>query len=126
MLRSIALSLRMRSCFGGPCAREALSLWVCDSRSAVERLHDLSARAADQASCFILWNLPQQVRGRYRSDHRGTVAQERNHLVQVLDLQAVVERVPELMRPVEQRQHAQPEQREAREGIADHDEHLLV
>ena len=54
-----------------------------------------------------LWNLPQQHGGHNRADNGAAVAEDGNHLVQVLDLQAVIERVPEAMRPVKERQRAQ-------------------
>ena len=61
----------------------------------VEAVRDVSFEVGE-----VLRNLPQQVRCHHGPGDGGAVGEQRNHLVQVLDLQPVVERMPESMRPV--------------------------
>src|SRR5712691_4379285 len=56
-----------------------------------------------------LGKVPQQVAGDYGSGYRAAIAENRDHFVQMFDLEAVVERVAEPVRPVEQRQRAEHE-----------------
>ena len=60
-----------------------------------------------------------QIRRHDGSDYRATVAQQVDHLVQVLDLQAVIERVAEAVGPVKQRKRAEDDERDARQGMAE-------
>jgi hypothetical protein len=55
-------------------------------------------------------NRPQQITRSYRSQNRNPVAPRENNLVQMLDLQAVVERVSKAMSEMKQRQRAHHEQ----------------
>src|ERR1700692_4227619 len=50
---------------------------------------------------------PEQIRGERRAQQRPAIAKRKNHFIQVLDLQAIVERKPKTVRPVKQRQGAQ-------------------
>src|SRR5712692_9923104 len=54
-----------------------------------------------------LGKVPQQVASDYGSGHRSSIAENRYHFVQMFDLEAVVERVAEPVRPVEKRQRAE-------------------
>src|SRR6266849_2102748 len=58
---------------------------------------------------FSLVQPQQQIPCHRRADEGGAIAENRDHFVQMLDLQAVVERVAEPVRPVEQRQRAEHE-----------------
>src|SRR5947209_10646673 len=58
----------------------------------------------------LLRNPPQQVAGHGRSQQGTTVAAKVDDLVQMLDLQAVVERVTKPVRPVKQGQRTKQEQ----------------
>src|SRR5712692_104072 len=58
---------------------------------------------------FSLVQPQQQIHCHRRADEGAAIAENRDHFVQMLDLQAVVERVAEPVRPVEQRQRAEHE-----------------
>jgi hypothetical protein len=60
--------------------------------------------------CIGLRNLPDEVRGHHRTHDGAAVAERIDQFVQMFDLQPVVQRVPETMGPVEQRQDAKHEQ----------------
>src|ERR671923_266528 len=51
--------------------------------------------------------IPQQITCQYSSENCSAVATNEDHFVQVLDLQAIVQRIAKPVRPVEQRQEAQ-------------------
>src|SRR5712692_11584743 len=66
---------------------------------------------------FALSQAPEQVAGSSRAGQRAAVAEDRDDLVEVLDLQPVVERVTEAMRPMEKRERAEHEQVDARQAV---------
>src|SRR5262245_62132510 len=51
--------------------------------------------------------LPQEIPCHHRADDRPAVAERVDQLVEVFDLQSIIQGVPEAVREVKQRQHAQ-------------------
>ena len=73
-----------------------------------------------------LRNPQHQIRRHDGADDRAAVTEQVDHLVQVLDLQPVVQRVAEAVGPVKQRQRAEDEKSEARERMADDSDEMCV
>jgi len=88
---------------------------TCRSRTSSARRRPRSASLRLRAF-RSLWP-PKQICCRHRSHDRAAVAERVDQLVQVLYLQTVVQRVLEPVRPVEERQHADAEQDESRQGV---------
>ena len=69
---------------------------------------------------------PQRVRRRERAGEGGPVADPGDELRTLLQLEQVVDRVPETMRPVEERKGDEDEQIQTREGMGDERMQRLV
>src|ERR1700730_7328197 len=70
----------------------------------------------------LLPKIPQQIAGPYSSENGSAVATKEDQFIQVLDLQAIVQRVAEAVRPVKQRQetqgkHIKPGKRQPDQGM---------
>ena len=79
-----------------------------------------------RVECAGLPQTQQEISRPYRKRDRPAIAEQADHLVQMLDLQPVVEREPEPVRPVKERQHADAEQREPREWMTHDGGQVLV
>src|SRR5262249_15613882 len=72
---------------------------------------------------LVLRNHPQDVNRHGRSQDGASVADYVDYLVQMLDLQSVIQRVSEAVRPVKKRQRDQDEQEQTHDWVAyDRDE----
>src|SRR5205823_10733105 len=73
-----------------------------------------------------LRDAPQRIRRHCRACQRAPVTEHRDQLGQVFQLQAVIERVTEAVRPVEKRKRDQREEIKTRERMADESEQRVI